>query len=64
MQRAHLELLHQYIFKGAKIQKLETNPLSSSDAMHGQPTLWTMILNEIADEQDRLMNQSLQESFI
>ena len=34
------------------------NPIRSQDPMHGQPPLWNMILDEITEEQDRLLNQT------
>jgi hypothetical protein len=61
---AHQELLYDHIFAGYTIQKLEINPISSFDAMHGQPRLWTDILNEITEEKDRQHNEQMQDSYI
>lgn len=40
---------------------MEMNPLNSCDAMFGIPPLWTMILDEIIEEQEHMKEESEEE---
>ena len=61
MTRAHNVFLNQFIFMGYKFQKMQENPLASQDSMHGQPQIWTMILDEIMEERDRDENMKIEQ---
>lgn len=60
MQANHI-FLYQFIFNGYTFVKLQENPIVSQDPMHGQPPLWTMILNKVAEEQDMMENAALEQ---
>ena len=56
VMQANAILLYKFIFNGYTFVKLQENPIVSQDPMHGQPPLWTMILNKVAEEQDMQQN--------